>query len=539
MKRGFFIKVGDLCLLKYNECRLLLILSLILLGRRSHKESFMEREKQALEEASQLRESQAKSRDSALTWLRYLLQVGIIFTVYFFTAKGGLQLDAVSGFATLVWPPTGIALAALFIFGYRFWPGIALAAFLVNYLTGAPFLAALAIGTGNTLEALIGVWLIKKFDFDQNTFERVKSVILFICFGVLLNTIISATIGTGSLFLTGVITLQTFTSTFLAWWVGDMLGALIIGGFLLNLKYGSPIDKSIPRLIEGIVLFSLLILFNFFLFIGLFHMDTVSQDSATLIYLIFPLLIWAALRFGTLGASAAMLLVSIISAWGTVLGGGPFVSGTLSDNLLSLQLFIGTSAVTVMVLAAAVAERIAAEKTLGRMAFHDSLTGLPNRKALQERLNVALTIAKRNERKAALIFLDLDKFKSINDTFGHHIGDMALRKVAERLREAIREEDTVARLGGDEFIIMLSEVSSAADASNVAEKVLTALESPIVFGTDTLLVTASMGITLYPEDGTDALTLLRKADGAVYKAKDAGRNRYEFHSQTLRYNDNI
>lgn len=123
--------------------------------------------------------------------LLYIFKVFLVFAAYFITARIGLQLGAVSGFATLVWPPTGIALATLLVFGYRLWPGIALAAFLVNFITGAPLLAAIAIG--NTLEAVVGTFLLRLFGF-KNTLERVEDALYFIVFGVLVNSMISATI---------------------------------------------------------------------------------------------------------------------------------------------------------------------------------------------------------------------------------------------------------------------------------------------------------------------------------------------------------
>ena len=166
--------------------------------------------------------------------LFYLLKIIILFGFYFGTAWAGLKLNAVSGFATLVWPPTGIALTALLLFGYRLWPGIFLGALLINWQTGAPFLVAFGIGIGNTLEPVIGAYLLKSIKFN-NSIEKLANVLWFIFFAALVSTLISATIGVGSLWLGGVISSTAIAATWIAWWIGDVLGNLIVASFLLVL----------------------------------------------------------------------------------------------------------------------------------------------------------------------------------------------------------------------------------------------------------------------------------------------------------------
>jgi diguanylate cyclase (GGDEF)-like protein/PAS domain S-box-containing protein len=170
---------------------------------------------------------------------------------------------------------------------------------------------------------------------------------------------------------------------------------------------------------------------------------------------------------------------------------------------------------------------------LAYFAQHDSLTELPNRTLLNDRLTHAITMARRHHAGLAVLYLDLDRFKNINDSLGHLVGDHLLKSVALRLSESVRESDTVSRLGGDEFVIVLSEMTRAQDAAVCAEKLLQAVRVPHVMDSHELHVTASIGVSVYPEDGTDIGTLLQNADSAMYEAKDRGRNGYQFYRADL------
>ncbi len=180
-----------------------------------------------------------------------------------------------------------------------------------------------------------------------------------------------------------------------------------------------------------------------------------------------------------------------------------------------------------------ISERKRQDARIEHLAYHDSLTGLPNRALLMDRLALSLAHAQRQATQLAVLFLDLDRFKTINDSLGHLLGDQLLKRVAARLRGALRDDDTVARLGGDEFVILLPEVPDLADAAHVADKLMAALAPPFQVGEHELHVTGSLGVSLFPRDGDDAETLLKYADTALYKAKDAGRNVYRFFSPDM------
>jgi len=179
-------------------------------------------------------------------------------------------------------------------------------------------------------------------------------------------------------------------------------------------------------------------------------------------------------------------------------------------------------------------EQLEESKRLQRhLAYHDALTILPNRHLLHDRLQQALAQSKRSGKLAALLFLDLDGFKRINDTLGHGIGDLLLKSVAKRLKTTVRQVDTVARLGGDEFTVVLLEINHAQDAKDVAQKILKVISQPYKIEEHELFVTASVGISIYPDDGSDIESLIRKADIAMYRAKGQGKNNYQVYNLSM------
>jgi diguanylate cyclase (GGDEF)-like protein len=179
-------------------------------------------------------------------------------------------------------------------------------------------------------------------------------------------------------------------------------------------------------------------------------------------------------------------------------------------------------------LSAAVDELARAKERLENLAEHDVLTGLPNRRLLLDRLQQALTGARRRGNHVAVLFVDLDKFKEVNDTHGHDAGDELLKEVARRLSSCVREADTVSREGGDEFVVILADLDEREDAGRVANKALVELAKPVEFGAKQFSVTPSIGVSYYPDDATEAQQLLKCADDAMYAAKDAGRNAVRF-----------
>ncbi len=290
----------------------------------------------------------------------YAVQVALLFGVYFLTARFGLSLAPVSGFATLVWPPTGIALAALFLFGSRLWPGIFAGAFLVNFVLGAPVLVALMTAVGNTAEALLGAYLLKRAGF-RPLLERLKDLFSLIFYGGLLSTVVSASLGVSALFLGGVVTPALFGKTWLAWWLGDALGVVLVATLILSFwgaaqpRYLTARSARFLGLLALEVGVSLVIFGNFF------------PTGGNVLYLITLPLVWIALAFGAREVAAANLVMASVAIWGTFHGFGPFQGGDLSERLLFLQVFIGIISVTKLILNAVVSERREAEEELRRL----------------------------------------------------------------------------------------------------------------------------------------------------------------------------
>jgi diguanylate cyclase (GGDEF)-like protein/PAS domain S-box-containing protein len=198
-----------------------------------------------------------------------------------------------------------------------------------------------------------------------------------------------------------------------------------------------------------------------------------------------------------------------------------------------MQLFHAENPPVFVAVITDITDRMEAREQLQFLAHHDALTNLPNRALFLERLDHALTRARWTKRPLAVLFLDLDRFKNINDTLGHDIGDSTLRVAAKRLTNCVREGDTVARFGGDEFTVLLEDLANSDDVPSVAQKILEALSRPFDVEGREFVVTTSIGISLYPSDGDDSLKLLRNADTAMYRAKEQGRNKYQFYSSEM------
>jgi len=216
--------------------------------------------------------------------------------------------------------------------------------------------------------------------------------------------------------------------------------------------------------------------------------------------------------------------------WTLLRADGRRIVAELSVTLLSDE----TSQMTgYLAMAHDVTSRTEAEQQLQHQAQHDALTGLPNRNMVQEQLKAAVNLCEREGKHLALMFLDMDRFKKINDTLGHHVGDSVIVEVAHRLRAGMRTSDIVARLGGDEFVILLPQISQPADGEMVAQKVMDLFEAPVRVGPHELRITPSIGLVVYPTHGVDASTLMRHADLAMYQAKNQGRNRVQLYNPQL------
>ena len=455
----------------------------------------------------------------------------LLSAAYYGTAVPSLHLALVRRQVTPIWPPTGIALVALLLFGRRLWPGITLGAFLVNLPISPSPLVAAGIAAGNTLAPLIAATLLRRAGFRLEL-SRLRDAMALVLLAALFSMLVSATVGTSALLLSDALSPRSFWPTWSVWWTGDAMGVLIIAPFLLSLRtFGRQCPPSWGRRAEIAVLFASLAVVAHLVFQTDLHIE----------YVVFPFLGWAAWRFGQRGAAPAALLASGIAIWAAVKGTGPFAHDSLLAKMITLQVFNAGAAFASFVLASVVAERLIviaerrrAEDELAHQALHDPLTKLPNRMLFMDRLSQALPGLGRHPGSVAVMFLDLDRFKVVNDNLGHDAGDQVLISVADRLVGELRAGDTASRFGGDEFVVLCEGVDGEQDAIRIAERATRAVAQPIRLDAGEVKVTTSVGIALASGPSDRPEWLVRDADAALYRAKDHGRNRYELFDQNMR-----
>jgi PAS domain S-box-containing protein len=296
---------------------------------------------------------------NASSSLRYVARVALLAAAYVLAGRLGFTASAVHPVVSSAWPPSGIALAALLLLGRRFWPAITLGAFAVNLTGGIAPLAAATIAVGNTLEGLLGAWLLTTtagFRTAPEPLSRLRDVLALVVLGAVVSTPVAATVGVTVLTVFGGAPAIPYGTAWLAWWTGDAIGILLVTPLILTWAKG-PIPRVTARdAIEATALAIILVAFTVVLF----------QAPFSYVYAIFPVTIWAALRFGPRGAATASFAVSALAIWYTVRGVGPFATSTPAHNLFQLQTFISLLALTTLILAAVIAERQTAEAALSR-----------------------------------------------------------------------------------------------------------------------------------------------------------------------------
>ncbi len=285
--------------------------------------------------------------------LVWSLALGI---VYFGAAKLGLALAFATPSVTAIWPPAGIAIAALVLFGPRLWPGVALGAFLANVTTDVPIYTTLGITIGNTLEAVVGAWLLGRVGF-RPAMKRLRDVFALVTLSGVLSTAIAATIGVASLYLGDEVS-GDLASVWRIWWLGDMGGVLLVAPFLLVAVCQWPYENLPGRVAEAAALVVGLVT------VGLLAFSAEARAE----FLVFPLLIWAALRFWQPGATAAALIVAAIAVAFTTSGSGPFIEPSEDDSLLLAQAFSGVAGLTALVLAVLSRQRVEVERRTAAIA---------------------------------------------------------------------------------------------------------------------------------------------------------------------------
>lgn len=439
-----------------------------------------------------------------------------------------LELSAyIAGTVAAVWLAAGVGAAASLRYG---------AAGVLGVLLGAMALFSIDLSQENAfrlaLGATAGAWIMgylpRYLQPFSPTLDFVSSVAKF--------ALVAAPLGCAASALAGVLSLHFFAGLpvdmllrgLWVWWLGDLLGVYLVAPLLLTAVRWDLLPTSrAARLEGGALLLSM---------VGLTLLLTATVDpvrpAEIVLFVMMPAVLWAALRFPVIGASLAISLAALIVLLVTVATYGGITSTTPPGEVFALQVGMITMALGGLFVSAALAERRYSELRLDMLANHDPLTGLPNRSYFQDFLGHALARAQREKSQVSLLFIDLDRFKHINDSRGHEIGDQVLRIVASRLDEQLRADDFVARLGGDEFAVVLTHPPASRAASRVARKLTEALGESFKLGQRRYAIGASIGISVYPDDGLDANTLLRQADLAMYQAKQR-RSGFEYFSAEL------
>jgi diguanylate cyclase (GGDEF)-like protein len=436
--------------------------------------------------------------------------------VYYFAAKLGLRFAYINSSVTTIWPPAGIALAAFVLLGYRVWPAILGAAFLANLTTTGAILPSIGIAIGNTGEGLLAAYLVNRFARGGRVFDRVRDIIRFTLLAAIVSTTVAASIGVASLALGGLVSVTDAPRVWLTWWLGDAVGDIVIAPALILWIGVKPGPAWTGRqVVEAVALALVAALVTFALFGGVF-----PSRHYSLTVLLWPVLIWVAFRFGPREAATTMLIVSGIAISRTLSGAGPFSVYATNESLVLLEVWTGITAVTSLVLAAAVAAQRDIQGSWRELAVTDPLTGLANHRQLIHALEAEILRSRRTGQPLAVVLLDLDGLKQINDRHGHLAGSLAIRRVAEALLGSCRATDTAARFGGDEFALVLPETGEAPAwhvARGVADRLATDAEKPNL--------SISVGVAVYPGHGETVEALLNAADVALYETKERRKSR--------------
>lgn len=327
----------------------------------------------------------------------HLATLGVLAAVYFYAGKLGLAMAYVHPSATSVWPPTGIALAAVLFLGYRVWPAILIGAFLVNITTAGSITTSLGVAVGNTLEPLLGAFLVRRFANGCMAFDRAEDVFKYVVLAGMISTAISATVGVTSLSLGGFARWDRYLAIWVTWWSGDMVSDLIIAPLILAWGARRLRGWTLGSAVEATCLLSLVFLVGQFVFGGWISEPALKYYLQE--FLCVPPLLWAAFRFGQHGAATASFMMSALAIWGTLRGFGPFAMTGVSaitdpyDELIRLQLFMGSLALTGLMVAAVLSQRRRVEEK-----FQLAVESAPNAMIMADHEGRIILVNKQSER---------------------------------------------------------------------------------------------------------------------------------------------
>jgi diguanylate cyclase (GGDEF)-like protein len=454
---------------------------------------------------------------------------------YIFTGWLGLNVPFEAGKVTLFWLPSGIAVGALYRWSSKIWPGIFIGALLINLWAGAPLFTNVIIAAGNTLGPLATLFLLRRFNCHLHNLQRPTALIFLATVSV--GMLIPAAIGGTAVMLVNNISFENARfAIYLPWWMGDSLGILLAAPLLINIT-----DANSHKLLAQKNSVFLALLASFAVAFLCFPFNNFENHALPIVFTTFVCVAWSALAFGLLGGALSTIGFSFIAIWSTVHHLGPFNFSDIRINYWLIWIYTSSMTCLSLMITAAHSEIITTQEKIFNMAFFDPLTNLPNRRMVFDKLKQIIELNGRTQKYTALLFIDIDHFKILNDTRGHHVGDKLLVKVAERISSAIRTTDLAARLGGDEFVVIFNNLNSHIDmatteAKKCTEELHKILIQPYELEEYLFHCTVSIGVNLFNFQKMSIDDLLRHADVAMYQAKDSGRNAIRFFDPLMQAN---
>lgn len=463
-------------------------------------------------------------------WLlkSFSTQLAIITLVYFALAFVGNYLLTYTS-SPRFFEFSAVAFAAIVAIKYR-WVGV-LGAFLGSFcfrLLEVPVEVALYLALSTSFCAFFFQYSFKWFNSTVETLNEVSRVASF---SLVITPIVCAahTISTNIILQKfGLLASGISMFTLFKWWLDELLIAYLFIPLALSLFVNKALHLSTKErtemlaLLLGMVSVSLITM----------HFGQLLGFTVILILVLLVFVLWAALRFSSTVTHWAIFIAAILVMMTVIFSDNTLNPEPYQQTLLLVKIGLAVMILGGLFVAAAFSERNHVETELSKLANHDPLTGLPNRSYFQDFVSHSLSQAQRQKQQLYLLFIDLDRFKKINDSQGHEVGDAVLKIVARRLDNLLRADDFVARLGGDEFAVLYSHPKINKAASNLARKIIKIISEPFEIGDRSYSVGASIGISIYPDDADDANTLLRQADLAMYQAKSK-QSGFEYFSEEM------
>ena len=448
-----------------------------------------------------------------------IIQIIFMSIIYFFSGIISLSIFHEHTLITMsAFFPEGFALAGALLFGKRVLPGIFIGQLTLAIYNDFPLLIGSGIALNNMIEAYIALIIFKYFRLNTNlhTLKDLFGLLLLI---ILLLQPLSAFIGNFFLYMGDMISFKELPESTFFWWIGNVLGQMLITPMILLLYH----NRTQLRLRSILLVIFTTILFNYF-----FQIILEIQNTSLLLILTLPATIYLSTVTISYASISSVLLASSSLYFAQKDIGSFNHSHSMIDNLLNLNYFMISHVILVLLVGILFKEKQKAIQQLQYLAHYDSLTGLPNRYVLKEELHHTVYRAESHQEQSAICFLDIDGFKTVNDTLGHAIGDEVLKEVAERIKPQLNQEDILIRLGGDEFLIIMNNIKSKMLIPERLDKILSTVSDTIRIQEHKINISVSIGVALCPDNSLNMESLINLSDKAMYEAKEKGKNRFIF-----------